>query len=136
MGDSRIASMAAAIEPPRQGKLACVATGTSTAFWDLQAKIGGEYLWCGRFVSLQADGADCYVALTTAAASPGNDLDPATTSEADVAESECCVRIPDGQTLTLLIDGETSPWRYLAHRTASGSGLLRFWPSSKRELPR
>ena len=77
--------------------------------------------------------ADVYVALTTGAASPANDLDPTTDSaDSETPGTEVGMKIPDGQTVHVWIEEGT--YRYLAYRTASGSGQIRLWPSSRKEL--
>jgi hypothetical protein len=126
--------LASNISPPRRGEIFVVATSTSTAWLDLDTSVtpltpGAAatpgYLY-GRYVSVQADGAAVYVALTddastalvtTATGSPG---------------TTTCVLIPDGQTLTFTIEKSDVDHRYLAYRTATGTGYLRVWASSPR----
>lgn len=134
MGDSRVGHLAVAIEPPFAGKVGVVATSTTTAYFDLQAKTSsGEQLWCGRFIDLEADTADCYFALTQDTATA---LDPAATGTATAPPAAGCRRVPVGDLRMFLSPTETSTWRYLAYRTASGAGTLRIAPSSRRELAR
>lgn len=133
MGDSRVGHLAAAIEPPYAGKVGVVATSTTTAYFDLQAEVSGERLWCGRFVDLEAGGADCYFALTQ---STSTALDPTATGTAAAPPAAGCRVLPVGDLRTFLAPTETSAWRYLAYRTASGAGTLRIAPSSRRELAR
>ena len=133
MADSRVGHLAAAIEPPFAGKVGVVATSTTTAYFDLQAEVSGERLWCGRFLDLEAEGADCYVALTQ---NTSTALDPAATGTATAPPAAGCRRVPVGDLRMFLSPTETSAWRYLAYRTASGAGTLRIAPSSRRELAR
>lgn len=133
MGDSRLAALAAQVEPPRAGQVAVVASGTDTAWFDLQAEVSGERVWCGRYVDLQAEGADLYVALTKTAAL---ELDPTATGTATAPPADGCMMIAAGGSVTWFLPSETSDWRYLAFCTASGTGKLRLHPSSRRELQR
>ena len=138
---SRVQHLSQSVQLPKQGLCLAFSTSTTTAWVDLQAEVTGAGAiagrtgkpWCGGFVAIQADGADCYLALTEGAASPDNDLDPATDS-ADSATpgAVACMLLPAGQTLHAWI--EQGKARYLAYCTASGTGRLRLWPSSRKEL--
>lgn len=138
---SRAQHLSNVVQLPRQGRILCFATGTTTDWIDTQAEVAGAGSvaarpgkpWCGGFIAIQADGADVYVALTTGAASPANDIDPTTDSaDSETPGTEVGMKIPDGQTVHVWI--EEGAYRYLAYRTASGSGQIRLWPSSRKEL--
>lgn len=133
MADSRVGHLAVVIEPPLAGKVGVVATSSTTAYFDLQAQVAGERLWCGRFLDVEAETEDVYVALTQDTATA---LDPAATGTATAPPAAGCRMVPAGMMRTFLVPGETSPWRYLAYRTALAAGTLRLAPSSKRELQR
>lgn len=138
---SRVQHLSQSVQLPKQGLCLAFATSTTTAWVDLQAEVTGASAvsgrkgrpWCGGFVAIQAESADCYVALTTGNASPANNLTPATNS-ADSATpgTAASMVIPAGQTVHAWI--EEGAYRYLAYRTASGTGRLRLWPSSRKEL--
>lgn len=138
---SRAQHLSNVVQLPRQGRILALASTTTTAWIDTQAEVSAAGAvssrpgkpWCGGFVAIQADGADVYVALTTGNASPANDLNPATNSSSAASPGTAiCMKIPDGQTVHVWI--EEGSHRYLAHRTASGSGQIRLWPSSRKEL--
>ena len=73
---SRAQHLSNVVQLPRQGRILCFATGTTTDWIDTQAEVAGAGSvtsrpgkpWCGGFIAIQADGADVYVALTTGAA--------------------------------------------------------------------
>jgi hypothetical protein len=125
--------LAAVIEPPLAGRVGVVATGTATAYFDLQAEVNGERLWCGRFVDLEAGGVECFFALTQ---DTSTTLDPAATGTASAPPAGGCRPLPVGDVRSFAVPSESSTWRYLAYRTASGAGTLRIAPSSRRELAR
>lgn len=136
----RTQHLSTVVQLPRQGRCLAFAATTTTAWVDLKAEVASASAvtgragrpWCGCFVAIQADGADVYVALTTGNASPANDLDPATNSaNSSTPGTEVCMKIPDGQTIHTWIEEGSA--RYLAHRTGSGSGQIRIWPSSRKE---
>lgn len=136
---TRVQALAAEITPPRQGEQIALASTTTTAFFDLRTPLTAtpgdmSTPFCGRFLTLEAEGGDVYIAVTKGNASPANDLNPATTGIAPAAGM--CTRIAAGTSKTFWADGASSDWRYLAHRTASGTGTLRIWPSSRPELAR
>lgn len=77
-----------------------------------------------RYVSVQADGANVYFAL-----SPTNDV-ALVVSGTGSPGATACVLIPDGQTHTFLYTAED--YRYLSYITASGTGSIRVWASSPK----
>lgn len=133
MADSRMGHLAVVIEPPLVGKVGVVATSSTTAYFDLQAEVAGQRLWCGRFLDVEAETEDVYFALTQDTSTA---LDPSATGSAAAPPAAGCRMIPAGMMRTFAVPGETSPWRYLAYRTASAAGRLRIAPSSRRELQR
>lgn len=142
MGSSRVQHLSQSVQLPKQGLCLAFASLDTTAWVDLQAEIDGASAiagrpgkpWCGGFVAIQAEGSDLFVALTTGAASPDNDLDAAGVSTAsDDPEANVGMMIPAGQTVHAWIEEGT--YRYLAFVNRSGeSGFVRLWPSSRKEL--
>lgn len=135
------ANAAANIAPPKRGQLLALAATTSTAFVDLTAAITvdskSERTFCNRYLTLQAEGGDVYIALVKTAS---GDLDATGTSTVDGGTfaptpegTKECVRIPDGTGVEFLMDSESTPYKYLAY-VGSASCLLRVWPSSPREI--
>jgi hypothetical protein len=126
--------LASNISPPRRGEIFVVATSTTCARIDLDTSVtpltpGSAatpgYLY-GRYVSVQADGAAVYIALMD-----NNSTDIVTTATGSPADTGC-VLIPDGQTMSFVIEKSDVDHRYLAYRTATGTGYLRVWASSPR----
>lgn len=141
------------VAPPRRGQILCLAVTTSTAFVDLTTEVntklgadeiagttqpGKERLFCGRYLTLTAEGGDVYVALSQTATGA---LVPATNSAVDAgtkaptpdADLEECLLIPDGTSVQFLMDGEGTLFKYLAY-IGSASCQLRIVPSSPREI--
>lgn len=128
------------VSPPRVGEILAKASSTATASLDLKANVtpgasGAEKIldyWRGRYLSIQADGAAVYVALSDDSA---DTLDPTNTAGTTAApNTSACILVPDGGTLSLYIPGgENALYRYLLHRTASGTATLRVWASSPKE---
>lgn len=87
---SRAEQLAAEITPPRQGEQIALASTTTTAFFDLRTPltaVAGDQStpFCGRFITVEAEGGDVYVAVTKGNASPANDLNPSTTGTTPAA---------------------------------------------------
>ena len=128
------------VSPPRVGEILAKASSTTTASLDLKANVtpgatGAEKIidyWRNRYLSIQADGGAIYAALSGDSA---DTLDPTNTAGTTAAPNvAACILVPDGQTLSLYIPGgENSLYRYLLHRTASGTATLRVWASSPKE---
>lgn len=142
---SNASLQAAYVTPPKRGQLLALAVTTSTQFVDLTTEITiaaldsrKERLFCGKYITLQAEDADVYVALS--ATSTGA-LDPTTTSAVDGTtkaptpnvDLEECLLIPAGTSIQFLMEGETTPYKFLAYIGAA-AGVLRVYPSSPREL--
>jgi hypothetical protein len=142
---SNASLQASYVTPPRRGQLLALAVTTSTQFVDLTTEVTiaalsnrKERIFCGKYLTLQAEDADVYVALS--ATSTGA-LVPATTSAVDGTtkaptpdvDLEECLLIPAGTSIQFLMDGETTPYKYLAY-IGSAAGILRVYPSSPREI--
>jgi hypothetical protein len=143
---SNAGRQAAYVTPPKRGHLLALAVTTSTQFVDLTtettiAALDGrkERLFCGKYLTLAAEDDDVYVALSATATGA---LDPTTTSAIDGTtkaptvnvDLEECMRIPSGTSIQFLMEGETTPYKYLAFIGAAGGGVLRIVPSSPREI--
>jgi len=106
-------------------QMALPITATSTAF-DLSAYLSA---WNrGHFLTLQAETADVYFALSTVNT---DTVDPTVTTAKAVT---LCQRVPSGQDRVVRIPGIDKPgqlpYRYLIARTSSGSAILRGYISS------
>jgi hypothetical protein len=122
---------AAEVRPPLRGTVYASATGTSDAYLDLDQAItdpetgkSTPKFLRGRYLTVQALAADLYYVLQD------NNSDTITpTAAAGNFAAANCVVIPSGSTVQVWIP-KTPAARYLAFRTASGSGTVRAWPSS------
>lgn len=135
--------LAASVSMPKRGQLLALAATTTPAFVDLTAAITvdskSERTFCNRYLTLQADGADMYLALSKTATGT---IDPATASAVDGTskaptpdvDGEECVLLPSGQSMEILMEGPTTQYPYLTFRTSSSTGTLRVWPSSPQEM--
>jgi hypothetical protein len=121
------------VTPPRRGEVFVVATSTSTAWLDLRTSVtpvapsGAAVVknaLTARYINVQADGAALYVAVSN---DNSTALDSTATGSPGTAT---CVLVADGQTLSFIADGPASSFRYLAFKTATGSGVVRVWASS------
>ena len=129
------------LSPPKRGQLLALAVTTSTAWVDLTAAVTvdskSEKTFCNRYITLQADGGDVYVALTKAASgaldSTGTSSVDGTTKAPTSEGTKECVKIPSGTSVEFLMDSETTAYKYLAF-IGSASCVLRVWPSSPREI--
>lgn len=143
---SNASRQAAYVTPPKRGQVLALAVTTSTQFVDLTTEITiaaldgrKERIFCGKYLTLLAEDDDVYVALS---ATTTGALDPTTTSAIDGttkaptpdAGLEECMLIPSGTSIQFLMDGETTPYKYLAFIGAAGGGVLRVAPSSPREI--
>lgn len=129
---SNIEAQAAGVLPPFAGGIYAASATTTTAHVDLHATIvdpltkesSPNYL-TGRYLSVQADGGDLYVALTS-----GTDtINPA--AAGGNFGSTNCIKIPQDQRLDLWVP--MSVQRYLAFVTATGTATLRLWASSLKQ---
>lgn len=122
---------AAEVRPPLRGAIYANATGTTDAYLDLDqaitdpetGKSTAKFLR-GRYLTVQALTADLYYLLQ---ANNSDTIDPA--QAAGDFDAENCAVIPAGTSAQVWIP-KTPNTRYLAFRTASGSGAVRAWPSS------
>lgn len=124
--------LASNVSPPRRGEIFVAAATSSTAWIDLHTTVtplGGSaianYLH-KRYITVQADGANLYVALS-------NDATTALDSTANgVPGTATCVLIPDGQSQPFVLETVEAEMQYLAFKTASGTGQIRVWASSPK----
>lgn len=124
---SSIENQASNVRPPYKGAI-YVATATTTTgyviFSSGQDPVTGETVdyFQNRYVTLQADGGDIYIALgeDTNAISP--------TAAAGDFDAANCIKIPQDQRLDLWIPKGT--FSTLCFITATGTATLRMWPSS------
>lgn len=130
MSDS-IVRAASSVHPPIAGAVYSDSTGTTTEYLDLDQAVTDPETGAsmpkflrGRYLTIQALSADLYLTFQGGAVAT---IDPTAVAK-DFAAANCVI-IPAGQSLTVLVP-KTSATRYLAYRTASGSGSLRAWPSS------
>lgn len=132
---SRSESLAAILSPPVVGGVAAAASTTATAALDLWPSIPDPYqagvtvrsYGKNRMVTIQADGGDIYVALSSSNAGA---IDPTATSSGFTGATQC-IRIANGQERSFLLGGSAAT-RYLLHRTGSGTATLRAWASSPK----
>jgi hypothetical protein len=128
---SSIERAAASVHPPIRGAIYADDATTIDQYLDLDQAVTDPETGAstprflrGRYLTVQALVADVYLALQS---NNTDTLDP-TAAAGNFAPANCVV-VPAGQSLTLLIP-KTAATRYLAWRTASGSGSIRAWPSS------
>jgi len=130
---SNVEAQAVCVFPPFEGGIYVASASTTTGFVDLHATLNNEpftkasipkYL-TDRYISIQADGGDIYIALTTGT---GGSLSPAAAGGNFGATN--CIKIPQDQRLDLWIP--VSPLRYLGFVTANGTATLRLWASSTK----
>ncbi len=129
---SNIEAQAAGVFPPFEGGIYVASASTTTAFVDLHAAVSDPFTKASipkyltdRYLSIQADGGDIYVALTVGT---GGSLSPAAAGGNFGATN--CIKIPQDQRLDLWIP--VSPLRYLGFVTANGTATLRLWASSTK----
>lgn len=124
---------ASIVEPPYRGAVWSDDTTTTDQYLDLDSTItdpitdkSEQKFLRGRYLTVQALSADLYVLFVS---SNAHTLTPSAAA-GDFANANCIV-IPAGTSLALYVPkAGTTNMRYLAYRTASGSGSMRAWPSS------
>lgn len=133
MSDSAISRAAAEVSPPMRGGVFSDATSTADQYLDLDAAVTDPVTsvstpaWLrGRYVSVMALTEDLYIQLTSA-----NNTTMTPTAEAGDWAAANCIPVAAGTVMQMFIPkaGKTN-LRYLAYRTASGTGSVRIWPSS------
>lgn len=151
------------IMPPMLGGISCFAAGTSEVDVDLTKLAGspaksainqGADDWnpnpMGHYLTLEADGADIYVAFAATLAALGTLSTSAVTTvtagvPAATSTATGTIKIPNGTVMQFKLPviggaaqnnrddadwGAASPCRFLGFMTATGSGTLRLWQSS------
>jgi len=135
MSDS-IERAAADVALPFRGTIWSDDTSTTDQYFDLDQAVTNPLtgisetkFFRGRYITIQALAADVYLACVDTNA---RTLTP-TAAAGDLAAANCIV-IPAGQDRSFYVPhgGQTTNHRYLAYRTASGTGSLRIWASSRR----
>ena len=83
----------------------------------------------GRYITIQALSADLYLACVD---TNSRTIDP--TAVAGGLAAANCIVIPAGQSLSFFVPhgGQTTGHGYLVYRTASGTGSVRIWASSRK----
>lgn len=126
-----ITRAAAQIHPPIRGAIWSDDTSTTDQYLDLdqavtdpETEVSTPKFLRGRYLTVQALTADLYVQFQSTGAAT---MTPSAVA-GDFAAANCIV-IPAGQEKPFFIP-KTSTTRYLAYRTASGTGSMRAWPSS------
>jgi hypothetical protein len=133
------------VSPPKRGQLLSLAATTTTAFVDLTALVTvdgkTERTFCNRYLTLTAVGADLYVVLSQ---TDSGDIDETQSSAVDgtsraptpTADLDEAILIVDGQSISFLMESETTPYKYLAYKVVAGGGTAKLivWPSSPREI--
>lgn len=122
---------ASVVHPPIRGAIYSDDTSTTDQRLDLdqtitdpETSVSTPKFLRGRYLTIQALSADLYVQLASTNATT---IDP-TAVAGDFAAANAIV-IPAGTSLSIFIP-KTAAVRYLAYRTASGTGSMRAWPSS------
>lgn len=122
---------AACVHPPIRGAIWSDDTSTTDQYLDLdqaitdpETNVSTPKFLRGRYITIQALSADLYIQFQSTGAAT---MKPSAAA-GDLAAANCIV-IPSGQEKTFLVP-KTAAARYLAYRTASGTGSMRAWPSS------
>lgn len=134
-------TQAVRLSPPKRGQLLVLAASTATAWVDLTAPVvvdgKSEKTFCNRYLTLQADGGDVFISLTTRfegdLVTSGVSAVDGTTKAPTPDGTKECIRIPNGGSVEFLMDSESTAYKYLAF-IASAECVLRVWPSSPREI--
>lgn len=128
-------SQASSVLAPRKNQVVVQATSTTTAYIDLNTTItpaapsgslAQKSFYRGRYVTIQAESADVYIALVN---TTSDTLDPTATG---TPATGGCILIPANQEKSFLLETDSGAWRYLAYRTATGTGKIRVWASSPK----
>ena len=130
---SSIEAQAANVSPPYKGAIYVATATTTTGFLIFSGDrdpVTREPVnfFQDRYISLQADGGDIYIAL-------GNDTNPISpAAAAGDFNTANCIKIPQDQRLDLWIP--KSMFSTLCFITATGTATLRIWPSSSTNASR
>jgi hypothetical protein len=127
---------AADVALPYRGTIWSDDTSTTDQYFDLDQTVTNpltglseKKYFRGRYITIQALSADLYLACVD---TNSRTITP-TAVAGDLAVANCIV-IPAGQSLSFFVPhgGQTTNYQYLVHRTASGTGSMRLWASSRK----
>ena len=126
---------AADVALPLRGTIWSDDTSTTDQYFDLDQTVTDPIttvatleFFRGRYITVQALSADLYLACVD---TNSRTITP-TAVAGDLAVANCIV-IPAGQEKSFFVPFKgTTNYRYLVHRTASGTGSVRIWASSRR----
>lgn len=128
---SSIERAAACVHPPIRGAVYSNDTSTTDQYLDVdqaitdpETSVSTPKFLRGRYLTIQAITADLYLVFQ---ANDSDTIDPTAVAGGFAAAN--CIIVPAGQSLTVLVP-KTPATRYMAFRTASGTGAIRAWPSS------